>query len=111
VTLPVPASFTLRNGLKVMYVERPGMPVVAASLVVNSGGDSNPIGRSGLANFTAAMLNQGTASRNALTLANDIAQLGASISASSTKDATTVSLESLKANLPAAIDLLADVAL
>ena len=94
-----------------LYFQRPGMPVVAASLVIGSGGDANPTGRSGLANFTAAMLNQGTASRNTLTLANDIAQPGARISASSSKDAITVSLPSLKSNLPSAIDLLADVAL
>ena len=110
--LPTPATFRLANGLTVIFHERPGsMPVVAADLVIRTGGDANPIDRPGLANFTAAMLDQGTQSRNALQIADDVAQLGASLNATSSKDATIVSASSLRKNFPAALDLLADVTL
>jgi zinc protease len=111
INLPTPRSFKLANGLTVLFHERPGMPVVAADLVIKTGGDSNPVDRPGLANFTAAMLDQGTESRNALQIADDIAQLGGALGATSSKDATTVSVGSLRKNFPAALDLLADITL
>ncbi|HKW02554.1 MAG TPA: pitrilysin family protein [Vicinamibacterales bacterium] len=111
ITLPTPQSFQLPNGLTVLHYERPGMPVVAASLVIRTGGDSNPTDRAGLANFTGAMLDQGTASRDALTIADDVAHLGASLSTASAKDASFVTVQSLRKNFGAALDLLADVAL
>ncbi|HYN09438.1 MAG TPA: pitrilysin family protein [Vicinamibacterales bacterium] len=111
IQLPTPRSFKLANGLTVIYHERPGMPVVAADLVIKTGGDSNPVDRPGLANFTAAMLDQGTPSRNALQIADDIAQLGGSLGATSSKDATIASVGSLRKNFPASLDLLADVTL
>ncbi len=111
VTLPTPATFKLANGLTVIHHERAGVPIVAASLVVRSGGDANPVGRPGLANFTAAMLDSGTATRSALQIADDVAQIGASLTATSSKDAITASVSSLRKNFTAAIDLLADVTL
>jgi zinc protease len=110
--LPTPATFRLANGLTVIFHERPGsMPVVAANLVIKTGGDSNPADRPGLANFTAAMIDQGTESRTAPQIADDVAQLGASLDATSSKDATIVTVSSLRKNFPGALDLLADVAL
>ena len=111
INLPTPRSFKLANGLTVMFHERPGMPVVAADLVIRTGGDANPSNRPGLANYTAAMLDQGTQNRNALQIADDVAQLGASVAATSSKDAMIVSIGSLRKNFPAALDLLADVSL
>jgi zinc protease len=111
VQYPTAVSFQLSNGLTVIYNQRSGLPVVAADLVIKTGGDANPINRPGLASFTAAMLDQGTATRTAPQIADDTAQIGASLSASSSKDASFVSVQSLLKNFPAALDLLADVAL
>jgi zinc protease len=111
VQLPTPATFTLPNGLTVLHHERPGMPIVAASLVMRSGGDANPVDKPGLANFTAAMLDHGTASRTAPQIADDVAQIGATLAATSTKDSVAASVQSLTRNFPAALDLLADVTL
>src|SRR5712692_1228290 len=41
-SLPVPTSFKLANGLTVMLVEQHKLPVVSAHLVVLSGSDANP---------------------------------------------------------------------
>jgi zinc protease len=103
------ASFKLANGLTVIYQVRQGMPVATASLVLKNGGDANPAMRPGLSNFTASVLDQGTGSRDALKIADDVAQLGASLDTSSTKDSTTVSLGSLTKNFAAALDIAADV--
>jgi zinc protease len=111
VQLPTPTTYTLSNGLTVIYNERSGLPMTAAALVIGSGGDSNPPDRPGLANFVAAMLDQGTATRDANKIADDAAQIGASLGAASAKDAVTVSVSALTSNFPAAVDLLADIAL
>jgi zinc protease len=110
-TLPTPTEFKLPNGLTVLFAQRTGVPVVAASLVVRTGSDANPVGTPGLANFTAAMLDEGTATRNALQIADDVAQLGATLTTGSSMDSSTVSTTALKKNFPGALALLADVAL
>jgi zinc protease len=109
--VPAPESITLANGLTVMLATRKGLPVVSANLVIKTGSDSNPADAPGLANFTAAMLTQGTATRSALQIADDIAQLGGTLTASSTMDASTISTRTLKKVFPAALDQVADVAM
>jgi zinc protease len=109
--LGTPDSTQLANGLTVILSPRRGLPVVAANLVVRTGSDANPLDKPGLASFTAAMLNEGTASRNALQIADQLAQLGATLGTRSTMDATFVQGESLKKNFGQTLELMADVAL
>ena len=109
--LGTPDSTRLANGLTVILSPRRGLPVVAANLVVRTGSDANPLDKPGLASFTAAMLNEGTASRNALQIADQLAQLGATLGTRSTMDATFVQGESLKKNFGQTLELMADVAL
>ncbi len=111
VSLPTPTSFTLANGLTVIQHVRPGLPVSAVSLQLRTGGDANPSDRPGLADFTAALLDQGTQTRSATELADAFAQLGTSLAASASQDSVSVSLEALDRNFGPAIDLLADVTL
>jgi len=109
--LPVPEIFKLQNGLTVIYNRRPGLPVVAANLVFNSGSGANPTNNPGLASFTANMLQQGTATRSATQIADEAALLGASLQSGATMDSSSVSTSSLARNFPGALDLLADVVL
>ncbi len=109
--LPVPQRFTLPNGLTVLLLEQHKLPVVAASLYVLRGSEANPPKLPGLAAFTADMLDEGTASRPALALADDVAQIGAALGAGSTSDQSAVSITALRHHADAAFALLADVAL
>ena len=106
---PVPSSFQLANGLTVLLNERPGLPVVSANLVVKTGSGANPPDKPGLANFTAAMLDEGTSTRSALQIADEVAQLGASLRTTSTMDSTQASGASLRRNFTRLLDLIADV--
>ncbi|HEY7450419.1 MAG TPA: pitrilysin family protein [Vicinamibacterales bacterium] len=110
VQLPVPGSFKLANGFTVLVSERPGLPIVSATLVFKTGSDTNPVDKPGLANFTAAMLDEGTMSRTALQIADEVAQLGGSLGTLSTMDSTQITASSLKRTFPALVDLVADVA-
>ncbi len=109
--LATPNAFTLPNGLQVIHIERRGLPLVAARLVARTGSDANPPDKPGLASFMAAMLDQGTSSRTALEIADEAAQLGASLGTDSDMDSVHVNVRSVKRNFEAALDLLADVAL
>lgn len=108
-TLPQGDSFQLPNGLRVIHHYNPALPLVAAELVVKSGSDANPDDAPGMAGFTAQMLQEGTATRSAPRIADEIAQLGAFLGSGSSTDASTVSLLSLKSTFAQALDVLADV--
>ena len=107
--LPRGESFRLANGLTVIHHYNPALPLVAAELVIKSGSSANPDALPGLAGFTAQMLTEGTATRSAPRIADEIAQLGAFLDAGSSTDASSVSLLALRANFGAALDVLADV--
>jgi zinc protease len=108
-TIATPQTAQLANGLTIILSERKGLPIVAANLVLKTGSDANPTDKPGLASFTAAMLDEGTANRNALQIADEVAQLGASLSIGSNMDSTTISARSLTKSFPTTLDLVADV--
>ena len=110
-SLPVPKQMKLSNGLTVLLTEQHNLPIVAARLVVLGGGGGNPTDKPGLAGFTARMLTEGTKTRSALKLADDLAQIGALLDSNSDSDTSTLSTEVLKRNVNADFDLLADVTL
>ena len=102
---------TLPNGLTLLLNERRGLPIVSANLVFKTGSDANPLDKPGLASFVAAMLDEGTTTRNALQIADQVAQLGASLSTASSMDSMTVSGHALSKNFGATLNLMADVVL
>jgi len=110
-SLPVPAALKLSNGLSVLLIEQHKLPVISAHLVVLTGSDANPLKKPGLASFTAAMLTEGTNHRSALQIADDAAQIGASIGSLSTTDFSSASIRVLKQNIEPALDLLSDIGL
>jgi predicted Zn-dependent peptidase len=110
VDLPEPTRMRLPNGLTVMYVRQAELPVVSAVLVTRGAGSSDePAETPGLASFTAAMLDEGAAGRDALQLADALDLLGASLNTGSATDAAQTNLYVLRENFPAALRLMADV--
>jgi zinc protease len=106
-----PQQFTLPNGLTVILSERRELPVVSANLVFGSGSGTNPPDQPGLANFAVAMLDEGTTTRDALQIADEAARLGATLTTSSSMDASQVAVTSLSRQFPSALALLSDVVL
>ena len=101
--------FKLKNGLEVFLVEFHDLPLVDLNLMIKTGGAANPSDRAGLADLTAHMLDEGTKSRSALAIADQVAALGATLSTGSTWDASNVSLSTLSRNLDAALAVFSDV--
>lgn len=109
VQFAVPVEKTLENGLRVIVVTRPGLPVLSADLLIKSGAEVDPPELAGLASMTATLLARGTAHRSATQIAADIEALGAQIDATADWDATSIGLAVLSSQAPAALEILADV--
>jgi zinc protease len=108
-TQPRGETFKLANGLSVIHYYNKALPLVSSQLVVRSGGAANPANLPGLAGFTAQMLEEGTATRSAPGIADEIAQLGAFMDTGSSDDVSTVSLLALRATFPRALAVVADM--
>ena len=111
VKLPEIQKRALSNGLTVWIVEQHEVPVVQVDLIVKSGSAVDPAGKFGLASFTAAMLDEGAGTRDALQIADAIDFLGAQIVTGSSVDASSVRLHVPVARLAEALPVMADVAL
>ena len=111
VSLPPIVTRQLPNGLKLLIVEHHELPVADFILLVGSGGTSDPAGKMGVANLTAAMLREGTTTRKSLEIADQMAFLGVNLNTGSNWESSTLSLHSPTAQLDSALALFADVAL
>lgn len=109
--LPDVQTARLSNGLPVYVVEMHEVPVVEIALVLDAGAVQDPVGKFGLAALTAAMLDEGAAGRPALTIAEEIALLGATLRTGSSYDASFVRLGVPVARLDRALPIMADVVL
>ncbi len=101
----------LSNGLEVLIAERHTLPIVAVELVVKGGEVLTPAGKEGLASLTASLMTEGTTKRDALAIAGESAELGASLGASGGLELMTLSLTTLSSSIGKALDLFADVLL
>jgi len=101
----------LSNGLPVWIVEMHEVPVAQINLVVFSGTANDPPGKFGVASLTAAMLEEGAASRSALEIADAVDYLGADLGATTSSDVSSVRLHVPVARLSDALPIMADVAL
>ena len=104
-----PIEKHLANGLRVLVVERPGLPLVSAHLLIKSGAAVDPPELAGLASVSASLLTRGTARRSATKIAEEIEALGGEIEVEADWDATAVKLTVLSSRSAAALDILADI--
>jgi zinc protease len=111
VTFPPLQRTNLANGLKIILAERHGVPLVNFDLLVNAGYAADQFAAPGTAKLAMDMFDEGTKSRSALQINDDLAKLGAELTTASDLDFSTVHLSALQANLEASLDLFADVIL
>lgn len=113
VNLPKPYETKLSNGLQVIVLENHKIPTFAMQMVVLSGGLADPADLHGLAQFTAALMREGTKTRTSKQIAEQIDSLGASLAAGSGLSTLTsvVSASGLTENFDPVMELLADVTL
>jgi len=106
---PEISDHELRNGIRVRFVSRPGVPAVNLSgrFVIGEhvAADEPPAA----AEIATSMLMKGTKSRSADDIIADLKRTGSSMSVSVGTDETTASLSTLASRIDAAVALYADV--
>ncbi len=110
VAIPVPVERRLPNGMRVVLVEKHGVPVVTATLVGGGGAVADPEGRAGIGELTAGLLTQGTKTRSATEIARAVESLGGSIGSGAGWDSQSVTLTVGSPQAAPALAILADVA-
>jgi zinc protease len=98
----------LPNGLTLIVRRNSANPTISLQGLVRAGGIFDPPGKSGLAGFVAAMLDQGTAKRTALQMAEAIENVGARLGFDGGSETASFSATMLSPDLPAVLDVLAD---
>ncbi|MCS7182451.1 MAG: insulinase family protein [Thermoanaerobaculum sp.] len=104
-------STTLANGLKVVLAERRAVPLVELQLLVEAGFASDTPETLGRASLAMAMLDEGTKTRSALEISDELQRLGAELATGSTLDSSFVVMSALKEKLAESLQLFADVVL
>lgn len=100
---------TLPNGLQVVLVSQNEQPIVSARMLIRAGAAQDPKGKQGLAMLAAALLDQGTPTRNAAQIAEEIDFMGGILGTGAGSDLTNVYTVSMKDGLGPALDLMADI--
>jgi zinc protease len=104
-------AWSLKNGVRVLFIERHDLPIVSVRVVSGAGAGDLPGLRPGTAAFLGSMLEQGAGTRGALALSDQYAAMGADHAAWCDWDTCIASVKVLASRLGGALDLLADVAL
>lgn len=111
INLPAIQKTTLSNGLALWVVEDRELPVFAFNLVLLGGSDRDPAALPGVASMTADVLDEGTTTRDAMAIADELEFVGSSLRIGSGLDASFVSLNGLTKHLDASLAVFADVLL
>ncbi len=111
VTMPQVTERVLSNGLTVLVSEYHALPIMRFNLLLPGGAAYDPAGKEGIAELTAALLDQGTTRRSAEELAREVEFLGGNLGADAGTDFSTVAGEFLSKDLDAGLDLFADIVL
>ena len=108
-TPPTPRRHRLANGLEVLAMEKRGIPAVAFGLILKTGAAGDPVALPGLAPFTTSMLQEGTTTRSSRQIAEEFESMGSQLSASTGRERTVLNSETLSRQLPAALEIMADL--
>ena len=111
VRFPEREHFTLGNGLKVILARRTGVPVVEMNMMFDAGYAADQFGLPGTASLALNMLDEGTATRTALQISDELDRVGATLGTGSNLDLSFISMSALKDNLDKSLELYADVIL
>ena len=109
ISLPSPQETTLPNGLEIVVVEDSRLPLVSLRLAFRFGDAYDPATLPGLSDMLAGLLTEGTASRTSREIADEVARMGATLTAGASSDYTTVAGSALSRFSDSMFELIADV--
>ena len=107
--VPAVATGRLPNGLEVLVVERPDLPLVTLALMSRSGSVTDPKGKEGRASLAFESIDKGTASRSAIEIEDALGALGVGFQASMGLEGSHLAFQALKRNLAPAMGIFAEI--
>jgi zinc protease len=110
-TFPQFQRSKLSNGVQIILAQRTTIPVVGVMIAFDAGYASDQFTAPGTAKLAMNMIDEGTASKDALQLSEELERLGARLGSGSNLDQSYVSLNTLKINLDPALNIFADILL
>jgi len=99
----------LDNGLVLQVVERPALPILTVQMGIRAGSRHDPPDGAGTASLVARLLTEGTATRTAGEIADQIEFVGGRLAAEAEQDFARVTVTVLKRDQELGMELLADV--
>jgi predicted Zn-dependent peptidase len=109
-TVPVWTTSTLANGAELMLSEKHDLPLVSLAVTFMGGADQfEPADKRGVASLTAAMMSEGTKTRNGEALSNALQLLGTNVQVSIGAESGSIGFQSTSAKFPQALEILADM--
>ena len=106
-----PRVATLANGLRAVAIPMPWRQTIALSVFIRTGSLHESARLNGISHVVEHMAFKGTAKRDCQRINLDAERLGAEVNAHTDKDHTAFHIEGLPGDLPAFIELLADIVL
>ena len=106
---PIADREVLANGMTLLHSEKTGLPIVTVVVAIKAGSVAEPVEKSGIANLTADLLNEGTKTRSSKEISDAIEFVGGSLGSAGGADYITVTLSVLKRDIGMGFDLLSDI--
>ncbi len=107
--LPTITETTLENGLQVVVIEQPSMPIISLDVYLAGGSTAAPQELPGLAGMTGDLISRGTATRSAQDIAGAIEQVGGAVGSGGGGDNMSLGVFALIEDADLAFELLADM--
>ena len=110
IDFPTVTRTKLSNGIELVYAQRDAVPVTQAVISFDAGTASDVPTALGTESMTLALLEEGTATRNSIAIAEAQERLGAGIGSGSSADRSYISMFTPSPNLAGSLELMADIA-
>ena len=107
--LPNIEKSKLSNGMEVWLVRQTELPIVSMNMVFKTGSTEDPQGLTGLNDVTSALLDEGTKTRSAVDISNQVQAIGAQLFTTANADSSAVRMLTLTKNFDTALDIFSDV--
>ncbi|WP_225408383.1 M16 family metallopeptidase [Stigmatella hybrida] len=109
VKLPKATVLELKNGARVLLVEKRGIPLISFSAWLRGGSLGDPVGKEGLAALTGELLQKGAGARDAQAFAEAVDGAGGLLTVTSAREALQVDGQFLAKDSALMVELLSDL--
>src|SRR3989449_11033076 len=104
-----PTRVVTENGMTVLIADQPSLPIVTVNVLIKAGSVYDPDAKAGLSYMVASTLDEGTTTRSAVQIAEQIEFIGGELSTEGGEDSASAKLRVLKKDADLGFTLLADI--